>query len=167
MPKLLRIAAGLFALAAGCRPASEPASGPPATINPDPKTADELFEAYKANGDAADKLFRGKRLTIKGEVGGLIDAEKDEPWLQLVVHHPEKTYFANVNGVLCYFPPRAKRTTAEDAALRKRLRKLKADREQYKGRRDEMTVEGTVGGKLGDVLLLDCRIVKYEKVGDG
>lgn len=146
---------------AGCGRAAP--SGPPVVL-PLPKpgtdgsyrlTTDELYESYRVDGKATDKLLRGKTVVVDGYVVlEYSDVEVNQkrkksggptnPDLFLQVNHKSNGFWVSSNGVVCNFPDSA----------RPQLIKFIKNIQRY----DRAIVRGKVGLKFGDVFLEGCSL---------
>jgi len=159
----MRNALGLFLALlglSGCR-SRTPATALPLP-SPDPQgvyhfSANDLFDLYRTDGKEADRLLRGKAVQVTSwvewEHSGvdpdperLKKGERTPPDLFLHVAQQSNGFFIPVGGVICTFP--------EDTrpALRTLLKKHET--------RADVSVRGTVDGKLGSVFLKDCTLEK-------
>jgi hypothetical protein len=115
----------IFALTASVAEAQRP---------PDPAiTAAQLFAAYEANEIAADKRFKGKRITITGNVRDIGRDILGRPYLTLMVDEH------GLGSVQAMFPRSAATALATI------------------GRKQAVRVECEVDGKLMNVIVRDCK----------
>lgn len=100
-------------------------------------TASQLYSDYEANEVAADAKYKDKKVEITGTISSIGKDLMDTPYVALVVS-PNNPVFS----VQCMFK---KGDESQLAALAKG---------------SDITLKGKVGGKLGNVLINDCSLVK-------
>ena len=100
-------------------------------------SASKLMEAYKANEVAADAVYKNNKVEVTGYVNTIGKDILDNPYIALSTGEQYA-----INTVQCMF------SKADEASLAK----------VSKGQ--QITLSGTVSGKLGNVLVQGCQIVK-------
>lgn len=100
-------------------------------------TASQLYSDYEANEVAANAKYKDKKVEITGAISGIGKDLMDTPYVALVVS-PNNPVFS----VQCMFK---KGDESQLAVLVKD---------------SDITLEGKVSGKLGNVLVSDCSLIK-------
>lgn len=100
-------------------------------------TASQLYDDYEANEVAADAKYKDKKVEISGTISGIGKDLMDTPYVALVVA-PNNPVFS----VQCMF---RKGDEVQLTALTKG---------------SDLVLKGKVSGKLGNVLVNDCSLVK-------
>jgi hypothetical protein len=120
------------------RPTGSSDTEPVASSEPEEPymTAHELYAAYEANEVAADRQFKGKRIRVSGRIDRIAKDIMDTPFVTL-----------ESDGSIFSVQAMFKRNRDENAIA------ALATREQI-----AMSCE--VSGKLGNVILRDCRIIR-------
>lgn len=98
-------------------------------------TATTLMKDYEANEVAADQKYKNKLLEVTGTINTIGKDLLDNPYISLVSNNP-------ILGVQCMFD---KDKASELASLSKGA---------------SVTLQGTDSGKMGNIVLKDCTIVK-------
>lgn len=160
---------GLFSLG-GCRQNTSPVTPTAQLPLPPPEadgfyhlTTEQLFEPYKKDGKAADKLLRGKTVVVEGYViadYSTVEVDKDRvvvggstnPDLFLYVGHKSNGFWVSSDGVVCNF------AGSDRPFLRKFVKKIR--------RQDRVFVRGIVGRKFGHIFVDNCALVKIISPAD-
>lgn len=100
-------------------------------------SAEQIVGDYKDNGVAADAKYKDKLVEISGVVDTIDKDILDTPYITL-----ESYKYAIVDRVQCMF---SRADEAQLAAVAKG---------------QNITLQGTVSGKLGNVVVKDCKIIK-------
>ena len=100
-------------------------------------TAEKIVSDYKANQVAADAKYEGKLIEVSGIVDSIGKDILDAPYITLTTYE-----YAIIDHVQCMF---SRSQEAELAAVSKG---------------QNITLRGTVSGKLGNIIVRGCTIVK-------
>ncbi len=100
-------------------------------------TATNIIAEYKANEVSADATYKGKLVEVKGTVSAIAKDIMDTPYIALTNEEPY-----GFESVQCMF---SKSQEAELAGVSKD---------------QSITLRGRVSGKLGNVIVRECSIVK-------
>lgn len=102
-------------------------------------TAIKLSEDYKANEVSADAQYKGKLVEITGLVDSIGKDITDTPYVVL-----QTSQYAIVDRIQCMF-------SKSDSDIQELSKVVK---------NQKITLGGKASGKLGNVLISDCKIVK-------
>lgn len=100
-------------------------------------TASKMIADYKANEISADATYKGKLVAVSGSVGSIAKDIMDNPYITIT---NDEAY--SFESVQCVF---SKSQEAELAGVSKK---------------QAITLQGRVSGKLGNVIVRECSIVK-------
>lgn len=100
-------------------------------------TASKMIADYKANEISADATYKGKLVAVSGSVGSIAKDIMDNPYITIT---NDATY--SFESVQCVF---SKSQEAELAGISKN---------------QAIILQGRVSGKLGNVIVRECSIVK-------
>ncbi len=117
--------------------AKTPVKEAASTEQPIVVTATKLLADYKANEVAADATYKTKLIEVKGTVSTIGKDILDAPYIALTNGEPY-----SIESVQCMF---AKTDEPQLATVTKG---------------QSITLQGRVSGKLGNVLVRECKIVK-------
>jgi hypothetical protein len=99
-------------------------------------SSSELYSAYDANAVAADAKFKGNVAVVRGQISSIGKGLMNEPYIALASGR-------SLFSVQCFFSPGTEHTLAN----------------LQKGQ--EVSIQGTVHGKFGNVLVKDCRLIGH------